>query len=489
MKAFASLLFVLLSHMLIGQEYSTPIFDKGVNINGIETNDNDDIFIVGSTYRATGTGQDVLVVCLDKDFNLLYDKIYGGEYQDIGFDIAKLNNGNFLISGESWRGFNNIWGRENPFYAEIDPQGEIISNKSFYLFQHDAALSAKATSDGNILLVGTTRSHQNNIIEGRIDDILLLKSDMQGNKIWDYIIPSQGNDYASDFIEDNGDIVLVGALGGFFNSNQADGRYNHDSQLLIIRMNDSTEIIRNEWGLDQNDFPAKIIKAPDSDDFFVVGSTQSYGEGSYDIVIIRFDNNLNELWHKTIGGSGFDYGNDIALSKDNNSLYILGTHYDTDLSQTQSLLTKMDLNGIIDWRKQLSIGTITNGKAIALTHDNQIIIAGEYGESMDSLQLFVSKYNEYGDVKPIINTQRNLMLFPNPIVKGNLLHFRLHSNIKDSIRIEKIDFFTILGEIAQSSILLDPTTEGSIRVHTNNISFVRATLTDGSMIWSKIIVY
>jgi Cu/Ag efflux protein CusF len=487
MKKPFLLALIIIAHLSKAQNYSTPIEDKGVKIHGIESTVNGDIIIVGSTYRNLNTGKDILVVGMDEELNLLFDKIYGDKYQDTGFDINKLYNDNLLISGESWYGFNTIWGRENPIYVEIDSQGNIITAKNFYFFHHDAALTGKNLSDGNILLIGTSRSHQSNIIPSRGDDIFLVKSDLEGNKLWDYFIPAKGNDYAADFIEINNEIVMVAALGGFFNSNQADGRHNHDSQLLVIKLNDSVEIARNEWGLDQNDFPAKILQVPGSDDFFVMGSTQSYGEGSFDIVLIRFDNNLNELWHTTIGGSGYDYGNDMILSGNNNFLYITGTHFEPELQQTQAILVQMDLDGNINWQETLGIDDITNGKAIVAMSNEQIILAGEYGKSMDSLQLFVAKYNEYGNIKPITANAKKITLFPNPIRNGEMLHFSLHSNIKDSIQIEKIEFFNSMGGKIQS-VELSPTTHGSILIRFRDVCLVKATLTDSTFTWGKLIM-
>ena len=46
--------------------------------------------------------------------------------------------------------------------------------------------------------------------------------------------------------------------------------------------------------------------------YILTGNTESYGEGSTDIYVIKTDTNGNMLWTKTFGGSESEYGKSIV---------------------------------------------------------------------------------------------------------------------------------------------------------------------------------
>ena len=72
----------------------------------------------------------------------------------------------------------------------------------------------------------------------------------------------------------------------------------------------------NEWG-------ASVSVSPDGT-FVVCGITESYGEGGKDIYLLKVDEEGNELWSETFGGSGDDEGSKVITAKDG-GLVIAGT--------------------------------------------------------------------------------------------------------------------------------------------------------------------
>jgi hypothetical protein len=64
------------------------------------------------------------------------------------------------------------------------------------------------------------------------------------------------------------------------------------------------------WGGSGNDYGYGVAVA--GDDVYVSGSTDSYGAGSDDAILIKYDSNGTQLWNSTWGGTGYDTGEGVA---------------------------------------------------------------------------------------------------------------------------------------------------------------------------------
>ena len=103
--------------------------------------------------------------------------------------------------------------------------------------------------------------------------------------------------------------------------------------------------------------------------YILLGETVSYGQGNYDMFLIRTDANGDTLWTKTYGSVGVMYGEDKAAKVEQTAdggFLVLGSYYFGDDSgsnnQYHAVLMKTDGNGNLTWAKALkSIGSINKG--------------------------------------------------------------------------------------------------------------------------------
>ena len=102
-----------------------------------------------------------------------------------------------------------------------------------------------------------------------------------------------------------------------------------------------------KYGGERDDELRKIIQV--NDGFIIVGSTSSYGRGGWDVWLIKIDENGNEIWNKTYGWYDMDWGKKIIRAKD--GYMIFGDTTSTVTGWNDIVLIKIDENGNEIWNK------------------------------------------------------------------------------------------------------------------------------------------
>ncbi|GAI21421.1 unnamed protein product, partial [marine sediment metagenome] len=117
------------------------------------------------------------------------------------------------------------------------------------------------------------------------------------------------------------------------------------------------------WGGSDYDNGHKIA-LDSSGNIYITGATASYGAGSFDVVLLKYNSSGNLQWSKIWGGPNNDTGDGIALDNLGN-IYITGaTSYETNLDDV--FLLKYDSSGNLLWNKTWGGYNYFAGGGIAL---------------------------------------------------------------------------------------------------------------------------
>ncbi len=181
---------------------------------------------------------DFWAVKIDDDGDLVWQGSFGGTGIERAQDIAKTNDGGYVITGSTFsndvdvsqnHGASDIW------LIKIDGNGNKIWDKSYGGSQFEDAQSVTLSKDGGFIIVGNSKSADmdSNFNAGE-NDIWVLKTDKEGNMIWQKSFGGSGLDYGFDALEtSSGAIVLVGETA----SNDFDGIGNKgNSDAVIIKI-------------------------------------------------------------------------------------------------------------------------------------------------------------------------------------------------------------------------------------------------------------
>lgn len=195
----------------------------------VEVNDG---YILGGTSGSAISGDrtsthyghnDFWLVKIDTNGNILWDKSYGGTGSDVLSTLIKTTDGGLILAGSSNSGISGnktVDSRgENDFWIiKTDINGNKIWEKRFGGSFEDNLLTVNLLSDGSLLLAGNTQSPNNgdrtHVLKGTggYADYWLVKTNSNGNKIWDKNYGSSATDIFSALAPLNDyEVLLLGS--------------------------------------------------------------------------------------------------------------------------------------------------------------------------------------------------------------------------------------------------------------------------------------
>jgi hypothetical protein len=166
---------------------------------------------------------DLALVLLDTAGNIMWENNYGNSLENGNQGLVVLSNGNYLMYGET----EIAPASKFDFWVDlIDAQGNTLWHKTIGSIGTDAAFSCVAVSNGYVF-TGYSNSY-NNL---QPLDLIVLKTDLQGNTLWQNTYGSSGIDIGYQIIN------------GYYNDFFITGNYganNNDVYLLHLDNNGYT---------------------------------------------------------------------------------------------------------------------------------------------------------------------------------------------------------------------------------------------------------
>lgn len=179
----------------------------------IGTSDSEDVDIQNNI----GT-YDFWVVKIDAFGTLVWEKSFGGSEIDEAYSITNTNDGNYVIVGNTRSNDNDVAinkGDADLWLIKITPEGNLIWEKTFGGLSFEVGRSVVKTQDNGFLISGSSRSVQGDLTSNNgQNDAWVLKLNENGSLVWQKTIGGSQIDFALDAIElNNKKIIVVGYSG------------------------------------------------------------------------------------------------------------------------------------------------------------------------------------------------------------------------------------------------------------------------------------
>jgi uncharacterized delta-60 repeat protein len=167
------------------------------------------------------------------------------------------------------------------------------------------------------------------------------------------------------------------------------------SQATLLTANDDTSTFMVVSGGEETDYASSMQVTTDGG-YILAGTTESYGAGSSDVFLLKYETNGTLTWAKTAGGSSFDRAASVAQTTDGGYIVAGGTVSFGEGSQDVFLL-KYDSSGTLSWAKTIGGSGDDWGTAVEQTSDDGYIVSAyttSYGAGGRDILLL--KYDSSG---------------------------------------------------------------------------------------------
>jgi hypothetical protein len=344
-------------------------------------------------------------------------KTYDFYHYDTGKSVIQTDDGGYIVVGSTTRTrFSDL--NYDIFLLKTDSMGNEIWKKTFGGDEWDMANCIKQTSDGGYIITGHSASYG-----AGEDDVWLIKTDNDGNKLWDKTFDNgKNNDTGNDVIEiDSGEFIILGStrFGDIYNPH--DPEYNHD--IWLIKTDSNGEMIWDTiYDRDDQDSGATIHELDDGG-FIIAGDTSSLGYPGYaDILLIKTDSEGEVIWDKTFSKNLHDYGFSLGITSDG-GFAILGNTYDSDPLWYNVWLIKTDSNGELIWDKTYGNTGLDWASSMQITSDGGFIIAGYFVRFINA-DAFLLKINNIGEqewIKTYDKTRNDIIHYVQQTSEGGYI--------------------------------------------------------------------
>ncbi len=275
------------------------------------------IYYLGAT-TSTGNGNaDPVLMKLDDDGQVLWARAIGGVNYDVAGAMTLADDGGLVFAGSSTSYNGNTL--DDLYFFKTDSLGGMEWAKTFSTNDLDVASAIIRTADNGFAITGYTR-------ETGLKRVLLIRTDSNGDTLFTRTYGGTADDQGVELLQTaDGGFVIVGKT-----FTQSLG----ESDILLLRIDASGDMIwAKSFGELHWDEGAGIIQLMDGN-YLLSGSTISFGQGDFDILLMKMDTSGNMIWGKTYGGPKTDAG---YTARENGDGSIVISGYTNSMGYGQNL--------------------------------------------------------------------------------------------------------------------------------------------------------
>ena len=258
--------------------------------------------------------EDFWILRVDSSANIIWQKCFGGSVTDIACELKITPDGGFIICGNSDsndgdvsgnHGFKDFW------VIRLDPNGNLLWQKSYGGTSQESATAVSRTSDGGFLIGGMALSNNGDVSGNHGGmDYWVIKIDSLGTLLWQKTYGGTGMEQCMAMVENAvGNFMLF----GYTTSTNGDVTGNHGSGDFWLVEIDSvgTLLWQKTYGGSLMDEGYHLAIDPAGNYILCGWAASSNGDvsinqGGYDYWIINCDQQGNLIWEKSVGGSSDD---------------------------------------------------------------------------------------------------------------------------------------------------------------------------------------
>lgn len=321
---------------------------------------------------------EVYTIKTDKNGDSIWTRKYGGNDWDFGYGIAILNDSTYIIAGETYS-FGN--GTSDGYILAINNKGDTLWTKTYGGSSKDKFNDVLVTSTNELLFTGSTTSTDGDT------DFWVVKTDSDGNELWQYT--------AGDSLNDEATMIIEGNDGNYYFMGNYESILGTEVDFGVTKLAPGGNLVGtlppfNNTNRDEGCF---ILQYAGESSFFEGGKSNSYGNGGFDAYYAEVDNNGYVMnGHLLTNGTSFDEITENADTTYDHGLIMIGTTTGTNLGISSIFVIKIDSNfnspstmtedfdisSVIEVDEKIEVNIFPNPATTQITIDNEIYVNKTY---------------------------------------------------------------------------------------------------------------
>jgi uncharacterized repeat protein (TIGR01451 family) len=345
----------------------------------------------GGYVVAGSTSTNIRVAKFAADGTELWSGVYGGPGSpDNAVEVLVLPNGHFLVAGYVFGEGGDITGSNGGIDAwliELDGSGELLWQRCYGGSGWDRVYSAALTSDGGIIMTGSSTSSDGDVgMNQGGTDLWLVKLDAAHDIDWEYTYGGTQDDQGTSVQQTaDGGYIVAGSTA----SNNGDVTGHHGINDLWVLKVSATGAL--EWqhalGGTANDYGGgKVLQVDDGGYVVATSSMSTDGDltsnnGIFDFWVLKLDAQGEIVWQHSYGGPETEYCNGIAATLDGGFILTGSTHaagghvshYHGGMMD--AWVVKLNGDGLMEWQRSFGGSLLDEGHAIIQDPDGSYVMA------------------------------------------------------------------------------------------------------------------
>ena len=297
---------------------------------------------------------------IDAQIDTLWTKTYGNGSFNEGYAVQQTPDSGFIITGVT---YSSIATLEDVWLICTDSLGNLLWTKTYGGDSFDMGNDVQLTVDGGYIITGVTTPTSVNF-----PDVWLIRTDQNGDSLWTKSFGGDGIDIGKAIQQTSGGGFIIA---GWTNSFDVDS-----TDIWLIRTDNNGNLLWSKTYGGNNHDQAWSVRQTLDDGYIVIGYTTSFGNGNYDVWLIRTNSNGDTLWTKTYGGEYWEYGYDVRQLSDGGFI-LTGYASSPRLNDVDLYLIRTNSNGETLWTKTFGGTENEIGRSVQETSDGGFIIAGD----------------------------------------------------------------------------------------------------------------
>jgi len=240
-------------------------------------------------------------------------------------------------------------------YARASPPAEEW-NRTYEVSGITSVKSFQHTENSGYIIAGNTRLNA-----------FVLKTGPTGSEQWNIT-------FGRKFIDNRAVSVLQTSDGGYLIAGSTGTYRDNSPDIWLVKVSPQGQ---EQWNrtLGGTGYEVMVFVQQTADEGYnIIGNTDSYGAGSFDIWFVKIDSNGNMQWNNTFGGTGQDWA--YSVSQVPGGYIIAGMTESYGAGYSDFWLVKTDTKGEEQWNNTYGGYYLDGADSIEQTRDGGYIIAG-----------------------------------------------------------------------------------------------------------------